>query len=110
MLVDATADILISCYSIKNPLAHISSEGVAQDASIFAETHGLNHISSLLVKGALIAKDPALFEQVPGLSDHEKLCIRNEVLHRWRQPMGLYFTVALTCIGAAVQYVSYQSQ
>lgn len=95
--------------SIKNPLTHFSSEAITEDVRIFAETHGLADIMPLLVKGALIAKDPALFEEVPGMSDHEKQCIRNEVLHKWRQPKALYLSVALTCIGAAVQFVYHAS-
>ena len=32
--------------------------------------------------------------------------IRNEVLHKWRQPKSLFFTIILCSIGAAVQSVS----
>ena len=101
----AKADVPTS--SIKNPLAHLSSEAVIQDAKLFAEIHGLTHITPMLVKGALVAKDPTLFEQVPGITEDEKQCIRNEILHKWRQSRALYFTVGLTCIGAAVQLASH---
>lgn len=94
-------------HSITNPLAHLSNETIAQDATTFAETHGLTHMIPLLIRGALVAKDPALFEQVPGITEDEKQSIRNEVLHKWRQSRGLYITVALTCIGAAVQSVCF---
>lgn len=57
----------------------------------------------MLVKGALVAKDPPAFESVPGLTEDEKEAIRNEVLHKWRQPKSLYFTIILCSIGAAVQ-------
>jgi hypothetical protein len=57
----------------------------------------------LLVKGALVAKDPPAFESVPGITEDEKEAIRNEVLHKWRQPRTLYFTLILCSIGAAVQ-------
>ena len=57
----------------------------------------------MIVKGALIAKDPPAFETVPGLTEDEKEAIRNEVLHKWRQPTALYFTIILCSIGAAVQ-------
>ena len=92
--------------SIKNPLAHLSDEAITQDVNLFAETHGLTHITSLLLKGALIAKNPAMFEQVAGITEHEKQSVRNEVLHKWRQPRALYLAVAITCVGAAVQFVS----
>jgi len=57
----------------------------------------------MLVKGALVAKDPPAFESVPGLTDAEQEAIRNEVLHKWKQPTKLYFTIILCSIGAAVQ-------
>lgn len=94
--------------SIKNPLAHISDEAIARDVQTFAETHGLTNVAPMLLKGALLAKDPTLFEQVPGISEHEKQCIRNEVLHKWRQPKTLYLAVALVCVGAAVQFVPHR--
>lgn len=61
--------------------------------------------TALLTKGALIAKDPPAFESVPGLTEAEKEAIRNEVLHKWRQPKSLFFTIILCSVGAAVQYV-----
>ena len=60
-------------------------------------------MTDLLIRGALIPKDPPAFESVPGLSEYELDAIRNEVLHKWRQPFALYFTIILCSIGAAVQ-------
>ena len=57
----------------------------------------------LLQKGALVAQDPPSFESVDELDEAEKDALRNEVLHKWRQPFALYFTVILCSIGAAVQ-------
>lgn len=57
----------------------------------------------LLQKGALVAQNPPAFEQVTALDDTEREALRNEVLHKWRQPTSLYFTVILCSIGAAVQ-------
>ena len=57
----------------------------------------------LLQRGALVAQDPASFEQIAELEEHEREALRNEVLHKWRQPRSLYFTVILCSIGAAVQ-------
>ena len=57
----------------------------------------------LLQRGALVAQDPPSFEQVAELEEHEREALRNEVLHKWRQPPALYFTVILCSIGAAVQ-------
>ena len=69
----------------------------------FAAEYGLTDMAPLLQKGALIARDPANFETVEGLTDYEVQAIRNEVLHKWRQPVALYFTIILCSIGAAVQ-------
>lgn len=57
----------------------------------------------LLQRGALVAQDPTSFEQISELEEHEREALRNEVLHKWRQPFALYFTVILCSIGAAVQ-------
>ena len=57
----------------------------------------------LLQKGALVAQDPPAFEQIAELDEVELDALRNEVLHKWRQPRSLYFTVILCSIGAAVQ-------
>lgn len=56
-----------------------------------------------LKKGALVARDPAEFETVADLTETEITALRNEVLHKWRQPKQLYFTIVLCSIGAAVQ-------
>lgn len=69
----------------------------------FAKQSDLTDIVPLLRKGALVAQDPPAFEQVDELDEAEKDALRNEVLHKWRQPRSLYFTVILCSIGAAVQ-------
>jgi hypothetical protein len=91
------------CRRIKNPLAHLSNEEVMKDVQDFANTNGFPEMTEILIKGALVAKDPPAFESVPGLSEGEKDAIRNEVLHKWRQPKSLYFTIILCSVGAAVQ-------
>ena len=74
-----------------------------RDVESFAKDNGLAEIIPSLIKGALVAKDPPAFESVEGLTEAEKEAIRNEVLHKWRQPWALYFTIILCSIGAAVQ-------
>lgn len=59
--------------------------------------------TALLQRGALVAQDPTSFEQISELEEHEREALRNEVLHKWRQPTALYFTVILCSVGAAVQ-------
>ena len=63
----------------------------------------MDDILPILKRGALVAQDPPSFENVEGLEVEEKEALRNEVLHKWRQPSSLYFTVILCSIGAAVQ-------
>lgn len=50
-----------------------------------------------------MAQNPPAFEQIAELEDLEREALRNEVLHKWRQPRALYVTVILCSIGAAVQ-------
>jgi sugar porter (SP) family MFS transporter len=86
-------------------LAHVSPEQLRIDVENFAKEHQLTELTPLLMKGALVAKDPPAFESVEGLTEDEKTAIRNEVLHKWRQPKSLFFTIILCSIGAAVQSV-----
>lgn len=88
---------------IKNPLAHVPHNELIADVENFAKENGLADITPLLVRGAQVAKDPPSFESVEGITEVEKEAIRNEVLHKWRQPKSLYFTIILCSIGAAVQ-------
>lgn len=60
-------------------------------------------VEDLLIKGALVAQEPAKFEEVPGLTETERNALSDEVLHKWRQPFAMYFTVILCSVGAAVQ-------
>lgn len=57
----------------------------------------------LLKRGALVAQNPPAFEQIAELEEAERDALRNEVLHKWRQPRSLYLTVILCSVGAAVQ-------
>jgi hypothetical protein len=60
----------------------------------------------LLRKGALVARDPTNYEDISGdetLDDMEVEALRNEVLHKWRQPIALYFTIITCSVGAGVQ-------
>lgn len=81
----------------------MTQEEVTADVDRFVQANGFQEQRDLLVKGALIAKDPPEFESVPGITEEEISAIKNEVLHKWRQPWRLYFTIVLCSIGAAVQ-------
>ena len=86
-------------------MADLTIDQVLRDVEEFAQHHQLQDILPELKKGALVARDPAEFETVPDLTEFELTALRDEVLHKWRQPRALYFTIILCSIGAAVQYV-----
>jgi hypothetical protein len=74
----------------------------------FAKRTGLTHfdVLRLLRKGALVARDPTNYEDIVGeeaLDEDEIEALRNEVLHKWRQPLALYLTILTCSVGAAVQ-------
>ncbi len=56
-----------------------------------------------LQKGALVAQNPAGLEHIDDLDESEKVLLRNEVTHRWRHPLALYYTIILNSIAAAIQ-------
>ena len=74
-----------------------------EDVEIYARDNSLEDILPLLKKGAIVAQDPSGTETIPELDDHERQAFRDEVLHRWRQPKILYFTIILNSIAAAIQ-------
>lgn len=77
-----------------------------RDADQFAETHGLQEHAAMIRKGALIAQNPDGYEDITGpeaLNPDEITVLRDEVLHKWRQPIALYVTIFTCSIGAAVQ-------
>ncbi len=87
------------------PARPLSIDQVSRDVEQFASTHGLTSVLPTLIKGALVARDPPAFAEVPNLTAQEIEAIENEVLHKWRQPKAMYFNIALCSIGAAVQLV-----
>ena len=88
---------------IKNPLAGIPKSLLLAQVTEFAKQNDLIEIEPLLHKGALVAQNPAEFDHVEGLTDGEALALKDEIIHKWRQPTALYFTVILCSIAAAVQ-------
>ena len=63
----------------------------------------MSDLAPLIRKGALVAQDPTAIETMEELDETERDALRNEVVHRWRQPIALYYTIILCSIGAAVQ-------
>ncbi|PSN67775.1 hypothetical protein BS50DRAFT_348632 [Corynespora cassiicola Philippines] len=73
------------------------------DVEEFANDKGLTDIIPVLKKGALVAQNPAAFEEIELLDDDDREALRQEKAHKWRHPMALYFTIIVCSIGAAVQ-------
>ena len=88
---------------IQNPLAGIPKDTLFHNVEEFCRDVGMVDHTALIQRGALVAQDPSKFEQIPELEESEREALRNEVIHKWRQPTSLYFTVILCSIGAAVQ-------
>ena len=91
---------------IKNPLVGIPKAQLLSNDEESAKQKELTDILPLLKKGALVAQDPPAFEKIEELDEGDKVALRQEVTHKWSQPLVLYFTIILCSIGAAVQYVS----
>lgn len=89
---------------IKNPLIGVPRDELLQRVADFQTAKGLpEDILPLLRKGALVAQNPAGFEELKDLDEADKEALRNEVTHRWRHPKALYFTIILNSIAAAIQ-------
>jgi len=97
---------LTTTYRIRNPLAGIPRETLLKNVANFANEKGLVEHLPLLQKGALVAQDPDNYEDLTGefaLNEEEIRAVRDEVEHKWKQPIKLYLTIFTCSIGAAVQ-------
>ncbi|KAI1403283.1 hypothetical protein F4819DRAFT_506422 [Hypoxylon fuscum] len=91
---------------ISNPLAGIPREYLLDQATDFAERHGLAEYARLMRKGALLAQNPTGFKNIGGwetLDAAEIAVLKKEAAHKWRVPKLLYLTIITCSIGAAVQ-------
>ncbi|EXJ78128.1 hypothetical protein A1O3_09289 [Capronia epimyces CBS 606.96] len=104
-LTETIHEKLKECCAVKevNPLVFVSREQLIQDVEDFASEADMIDLLPILTKGALVAKTPELFQDVEGLSSDEVEILKTEVTHRWKLSKGLYFTVILNCISAAIQ-------
>lgn len=90
---------------IQNPLAGLSRKDLDAQVEDFAQKKNLTDLVPLLQKGARLAQNPGLYNDMVELDDSERKALDDEVHHQWRQPRPLYITVIICCVGAAVQYV-----
>lgn len=70
------------------------SNGPTAMGRAFAIEKGLGEWEEEFAKGAMIAQNPLAFESLPLLGDEDRNIMRDEVLHRWRQPFTVSFTLA----------------
>ncbi|XP_044714484.1 sugar transporter domain-containing protein [Hirsutella rhossiliensis] len=71
-----------SAGEIRNPLKGIPREELLQNVARFQQEKGLpEDILPLLTKGALVAQDPAAFEDLPDLNDHDRRALRKNRRH-----------------------------
>ena len=73
-----------------------------QSAEKFAADNNLNDVLPLLKKGALAAQNPAAIPTMDDFTDAEKEIFREEIVHKWRQPKILYFTIMLNSIAGTL--------
>lgn len=91
---------------ISNPLVGISREQLLEQVTTFCKWHGLAEYVHLMRRGALVAQDPAGFEEITGpeaLNDEEINVLKRETAYKWKVPWLLYLTIVTCSIGAAVQ-------
>lgn len=69
----------------------------------FAETHGMPEHANLFGRAALVARDPANFQNVTELEDHERNALQYEKDHKWHGPKMLWYSIGLCAVGAATQ-------
>jgi hypothetical protein len=81
---------------LENPLAIKSREAVINDVKRFVRDSGFPEDEEFFIKGALVARDPDDFENLPELNDEDKAALRKEVTHRWHQPFMMYFLVGIS--------------
>jgi hypothetical protein len=89
---------------IRNPLKGIPKAQLLENVTRWHAEKGLgSDVLPLLKKGALVAQNPAQFEDIAELSEDEKESLRREITHRWSHPWPLYYTIILNSIAAAIQ-------
>ncbi|KAI4091215.1 MAG: hypothetical protein LQ344_004207 [Seirophora lacunosa] len=86
---------------LQNPLADMTYDELMDDVSQFADQYDMQYALDDLQKGALIAQKRSGFEKMDRLTDEDKTRIREEKLHRWRQPRMMYYMTIL-CAGSAI--------
>lgn len=72
------------------------------DVEAFARDNALESETQILQRGALVAQNPTMYQQLDLPRDEED-ALRYEAAHKWKHPFKLYWTIFLCSMGAAVQ-------
>ncbi|KAH8714141.1 MFS transporter [Ilyonectria robusta] len=88
---------------VENPLKRSSPEQTVANARAFAEAHGMPEHASLFGRAALVARDPARFENLAEIDEHERGALIYERDHKWHGPVMLWYSIGLCAVGAATQ-------
>ncbi|GAA6035276.1 hypothetical protein NBRC10512_004673 [Rhodotorula toruloides] len=88
---------------LANPLMNKSESELCRDVDEFVERTGMTDIRKLLYRAALVAQDRHNFERLHQLSEEEKVFLREEKTHKWRQTKTLYWQIFMCSMGAVVQ-------
>ncbi|KAF9522875.1 hypothetical protein CPB83DRAFT_899259 [Crepidotus variabilis] len=88
---------------IQNPLYGLTRAELNQKVALFCKEKGFHEEEPLFQKGAILAQNPAQFEQLAELDEADKVVIRRETTHRWHLPADLYKTIIICSLAAAVQ-------
>lgn len=88
---------------LANLLMGKSKAEIIADVNEWTKEHGMEDLVETFRKGALVAANPAGFEELDELSEEDKTILRRETTHKWSQPKELYYMVAMCSLAAAVQ-------
>lgn len=88
---------------VKNPLAGYSRSFLMSEVERFTQEKGMGEHIDLLKRGALLAQNPAGYEDIQELQADERAAVKDEYANKWSHPMTLYLTILVCSIGAATQ-------
>ena len=84
-------------------MAHLSKEELLNGVEDFAREENLEYILPVLKKGALVAQNTD-FESIQELEQEDLDILHHEKAYKWDPTKGLYLTIIMCSVGAAVQY------
>lgn len=88
---------------LENPLTLKTEEEINADVEKFCRENGFEDKVDLFTRGALLAADPQDFEEREDITEKEKVILREETTHKWRQPWSMYYIAVISSLAAVVQ-------